>query len=212
MSRLTSARVWIALFALVDWLYELCFNLVDKWRVARRRSACSGPVAVEAETDRDSGASKPSEDAPLCKYDVFINHRGPDVKQGFAACLSDALSRAGFYPFLDAKSIQQGHHVFQRIEEAISDASVHVAIFSERYAESKYCLQELHDMVRTQKVIIPVFYNVKPEHLRWIESGPYAHGFRKHRNRGRHDEILKWREALAHVSERRGFRKDEFNG
>lgn len=145
-------------------------------------------------------------------YDVFINHRGPDVKLTFATRLAEALRGAGFHPFLDAKSIRQGRHVFNSIDEALSGACVHVAIFSKRYAESKYCLGELWNMLQTRNIILPVFYGVSPEHLRRIDSGPFAEGFRKHESRGRHDEIEKWKEALRDISNRRGYRKEEFSG
>jgi len=209
----------------LDWICEFFIHLAANCNNVFGRkiggSAVAGlesnPAPVDDEKYDYSKASEITQvaagaAAPLHKYDVFINHRGPDVKLTFAAHLTDALCRAGFFPFLDAKSIRQGRHVFDSIDEALSGACVHVAIFSKRYAESKYCLQELCDMLHSQKIIIPVFYDVKPEHLRWIESGPYAYGFRKHRIRGRHKEIQKWKDALAQVSEGRGFRKDEVNG
>lgn len=148
----------------------------------------------------------------LHKYDVFINHRGPDVKLTFAAHLEEALCNAGFHPFLDAKSIGQGRHVFNSIDEALSDACVHVAIFSRRYAESKYCLQELCDMLQTQKVILPVFYDVQPKDLKDVDQGPYAPAFQKHRKCRKVEEMKQWRKALREVADHRGFTKDEFAG
>jgi hypothetical protein len=153
--------------------------------------------------------------AAECKphqYDVFINHRGPDVKKAFVAHLNGALRRDGFRPFLDAKSIGQGRHVFKSIDKALKGACVHVAVFSKRYAESKYCLNELCDMLRSDQVILPVFYGVNPEDLRWIDNGPFKDGFQKHLQRGRSEETLKWKEALRKVADHRGFRLDEVNG
>ena len=143
---------------------------------------------------------------------MFVNHRGPDVKKTFVAHLNAALRRDGFRPFLDAKSIGQGRHVFDSIDRALKGACVHVAIFSKRYAESKYCLNELCDMLNSNHVILPVFYGVNPEDLRWIDNGPFKKGFRKHVQRGRRDEILKWKAALSKVADYRGFRLDEVNG
>jgi hypothetical protein len=157
------------------------------------------------------GAAGGAEVKPLPHiYDVFINHRGPDVKLTFAARLAEALCGAGFHPFLDAKSIKQGRPVFKSIDEALSGACVHVAIFSKRYAESVYCLEELWGMLQTKNVILPVFYDVNPEHLRCIDSGPFAEGFRKHESRGKHEEIKKWKEALREIANRRGYRKQDF--
>ena len=129
--------------------------------------------------------SAPSNGAKPHKYDVFINHRGQDVKKTFVAHLDAALRRNGFRPFLDAKNIRKGRHVLKSIDKALNDACVHVAIFSKRYAESKYCLNELCDMLKSGKDILLVFYHVKPEELRWIEDGSFKEGFEKHVNRGR---------------------------
>jgi hypothetical protein len=153
---------------------------------------------INESVKRIEAMSAPLIGAAECKphqYDVFINHRGPDVKKSFVAHLNAALGRDGFRPFLDAKSIGQGRHVFNSIDRALKGACVHVAIFSKRYAESKYCLNELCDMLNSKHVILPVFYGVNPEDLRWIDNGPFKKGFRKHVQRGRREEIQKWKEA-----------------
>jgi hypothetical protein len=165
-----------------------------------------------------------SEDAPplpqtvsydiqsLGKYDVFLNHRGPDVKDTFVAHLSDALCAAGFHPFLDAKSLIKGEHAYKSINDALSGVGVHVAIFSKRYAESKYCLDELHDMLESGKLILPVFYGVEVEHLCRPYDGPFAAGLRQHKRRGRHQDVERWETALAKVADLQGFRLAECNG
>ncbi|CAK9225230.1 unnamed protein product [Sphagnum troendelagicum] len=146
------------------------------------------------------------------EYDVFLNHRGPDVKDTFVAHLNDALCAAGFHPFLDAKSLIKGKHPYNSINEALSGVGVHVAIFSKGYAESKYCLDELHDMLESGKLILPVFYGVEVEHLCRPYDGPFAAGLRKHKKRGRHQDVERWETALAKVADLQGFRLAEFNG
>lgn len=64
----------------------------------------------------------------LKKYDVFLNHRGPDVKQTFVAHLYEALCTAGFHPFLDVKSLVKGQHAFNSIDEALCSVRVHIAV------------------------------------------------------------------------------------
>ncbi|CAK9875577.1 unnamed protein product [Sphagnum jensenii] len=148
----------------------------------------------------------------LGKYDVFLNHRGPDVKDTFVAHLNDALCAAGFHPFLDAKSLIKGKHPYNSINQALSGVGVHVAIFSKGYAESKYCLDELHDMLESGKLILPVFYGVEVEHLCRPYDGPFAAGLRKHKKRGRHQDVERWETALAKVADLQGFRLAGFNG
>jgi hypothetical protein len=191
------------------WALSMLQRLIRARRKSNERENSEG-----ARKSREA-ASAPSIGAAECKphqYDVFINHRGPDVKKTFVAHLNAALRRDGYRPFLDAKSIGQGRHVFNSIDRALKGACVHVAIFSKRYAESKYCLNELCDMLNSKHVILPVFYRVNPGDLRWIDNGPFKKGFRKHVQRGRGEEIQKWKEALSKVADYRGFRLDEVNG
>ncbi|KAG0575948.1 hypothetical protein KC19_5G042800 [Ceratodon purpureus] len=202
---LTFSSVWLMLCVVFNWLFvRIPAHVVRWWNVLR------GQVNDKAKSVKKEDVRVGS--AKLRKYDVFINHRGPDVKVTFAAHLDEALCNAGFYPFLDAKSVGQGRHVFNSIDEALSDACVHVAIFSKRYAESKYCLQELWDMLQTKKVILPVFYDVQPKDLKDIDHGPYAKAFQKHWRSGKVEESKKWRKALREIADRRGFRRDEFAG
>ena len=69
-------------------------------------------------------------------FEVFINHRGPDVKYTFASHLYRRLLERGLTVFLDKSEMEEGHNILSQMEEAIRGASVHVAILSPRYAES----------------------------------------------------------------------------
>lgn len=64
-------------------------------------------------------------------FDVFLNHRGRDVKGGFISHLDEALKSAGLKPFLDKKSILKGFHAFRSIDEALEKAIIHVALSQE---------------------------------------------------------------------------------
>lgn len=209
--RPTIAGVWLTISSIWNWICTIYFHFVHKWNHVFVQRNNNG---VADRTTKDSKARDLNDSIriPHATYDVFVNHRGPDVKLTFAAHLTDALRRAGFHPFLDAKSIREGNHVFKSIDEGLSRANVHVAIFSKGYAESKYCLDELCAMLQSQKVIIPVFYDVQPQDLRYVYSGPFAIGFRKHLSRGRREEVQKWKDALLQVADFRGFRKDEVSG
>lgn len=109
-------------------------------------------------------------------YDVFLNHRGPDVKKGLATQLYRSLEQRGLRVFLDAEELQQGDRMTSQIEGAIRTALVHVAIFSPTYAQSRWCLDELVMMFESGSTILPVFYDVNPRELRWTreENGVYA--------------------------------------
>ncbi|KAG0563460.1 hypothetical protein KC19_8G033400 [Ceratodon purpureus] len=150
----------------------------------RHRGQCSSSFAA---TDVD--------------YDVFLNHRGPDVKAGFISHLDEALRTAGLNPFFDKASLRKGHPAFSSINDALEVAKIHVAVVSKGYAESKYCLNELVAMMRSGKPVIPVFYGVEPVDLRWVENGLFAKAFDKHKLKRTPEEVEEWRDALLKLAE-----------
>ncbi|KAH8966046.1 hypothetical protein BDL97_03G003400 [Sphagnum fallax] len=146
-------------------------------------------------------------------FDVFLNHRGPDVKQNFAAHLHQALQEAGCRPFLDMESLEKGQHGQKKIYEALACASVHVAIFSKHYADSNYCLDELCAMLERKKLIIPVFYDVSPNDLHCkLHNGPYTKAFRETHGRRPASEVKKWKDALCMAAQLFGFQLANYNG
>lgn len=176
------------------------------------------------------------------QYDIFINHRGPDVKKKLASHLYRRLVSHGFRVFLDLTEMQVGKNSISQIEGAIATASCHIAIFSPTYVESPWCLDELVQMLDTTAPIVPVFYNVKPSELRWTsgekgfhrrilpwltsgKDGMYAKALRKlkwtttydvqtHRMKPLYEPstIEKWRDALSRVSYISGLELEACNG
>jgi hypothetical protein len=153
-------------------------------------------------------------------YDVFINHRGPDVKKTFASHLYRRLLSYGLRVFLDQPELQRGDYLTPQIEDAIRSASVHVAIFSPGYADSIWCLNELVQMLESKAPIIPVFYHVKPTELRWTlgKKTSYAQALEKLERKTdlqtqRHDSttIENWRNALSKVAYISGFELEACN-
>lgn len=162
-----------------------------------------------------SSSSSTSTSTSTSNYDVFINHRGPDVKKTFASHLYRRLLLHGFRVFLDQQEMQAGDRVISQIEGAIATASVHIAILSPRYAESKWCLDELLLMLKSGATIIPIFFNVKPSDLRWAgQDGVYNQALKKHEEKRRYDSqtLENWRKALSDVSSLSGFELEGCKG
>ncbi|KAG0586335.1 hypothetical protein KC19_2G083500 [Ceratodon purpureus] len=142
----------------------------------------------------------------FANYDVFISHRGPDAKTGFVSFLHRDLKAAGLLPFLDCKSIDMGEDSWECIEDAIRKTSIAVVVFSESFAQSEWCLRELHVMLHTPSVkVLPVFYKVRPSEVRFPESGQLKDGFQK--LIGRHHKIVteQWRADLEQASKLMGW-------
>jgi hypothetical protein len=89
--------------------------------------------------------------------------------------------------FLMRKALEVGHNAFNSIEKALIAMIVHVAIFSPRYVESKYCFNGQCDMLASKKLVIPMFYKVKPQDLCWPKNRerPFVKAFSHHLDRGR---------------------------
>ncbi|GLJ23352.1 hypothetical protein SUGI_0441830 [Cryptomeria japonica] len=74
-------------------------------------------------------------------YDIFISHRGPDVKDNLAKQLYELLKERERKAFLDREG---GDSITSAIHNAICSSRVQIAIFSKAgYAESSMCLNEL---------------------------------------------------------------------
>ncbi|CAN5971991.1 unnamed protein product, partial [Sphagnum jensenii] len=148
-------------------------------------------------------------------FNVFLNHRGPDVKKDFVAHLHEALFNAGLHPFTDMESLVKGQHGQTSIYEALGGASVHVAVFSKGYADSTFCLDELCAMLESKKRVIPVFYDVSPDDLKCtnkLQNGAYANAFRKTHKKQPQAQVEKWKKALYDAAELFGFRLADYNG
>lgn len=103
--------------------------------------------------------------------DVFINHRGIDTKRTISGLLYDHLSRLRLNPFLDSKNMKPGDRLFDKIDTAIRQCKIGVAVFSPRYCESYFCLHELALIMESRKKVIPIFYDVKPSQLQVKDDG-----------------------------------------
>lgn len=141
-------------------------------------------------------------------YDVFINHRGSDVKKTLASYLYHCLVAHGLRVFLDIEEMQEGDSLTSQIEGAIRTAFIHIAIFSPRYAESSWCLNELVLMLESRSTIIPIFHTVKPSDLT-LENGKYAQQLREKEGKPRYNPD--WKTALSKVDKSTGFDLEHYD-
>ncbi|KAF8028297.1 hypothetical protein BT93_E1030 [Corymbia citriodora subsp. variegata] len=97
-------------------------------------------------------------------YDVFLSFRGPDTRTGFTDFLYNSLVAAGIQVFRDYDSIPVGEQIGPEILKAIESCRIAIPIISEQYAQSKWCLRELTEIMDCQKrdgkSVFPVFYKV----------------------------------------------------
>lgn len=162
-------------------------------------------------------------------YDVFLSHRGTDVKNTLASHLYYRLRDHQLQVFFDKEEMQKGSHINSVIENAINVASIHIVIFSAGYAQSEWCLDELLLMMESGSIIIPVFYHVNPTDMWWNavdgRNGVYADALRileeqkifdheTHQEKPRYesDSIEKWKKALMEVTGRESLNLETYDG
>lgn len=97
---------------------------------------------------------------------VFISHRGIDTRRNLAGLLHDHLARLRLGPFLDCRNMKPGDRLYDKIDAAIRDCNLGIALFSPRYCDSYFCLRELASLMESNKRVIPIFCDVKPSQLR----------------------------------------------
>ncbi|GLJ35031.1 hypothetical protein SUGI_0705030 [Cryptomeria japonica] len=101
-------------------------------------------------------------------YDVFISDVGNMVKHSFGFILYQKLLLMGLRVYFDS---EEELHLWDSLritkQYAMRSLSVHIAIFSKKYAECPRCLMELSFMLTIGAKIVPVFYGVSPADVRW---------------------------------------------
>ncbi|MED6119001.1 hypothetical protein PIB30_007891 [Stylosanthes scabra] len=144
------------------------------------------------------------------KYDVFISFRGEDIRTSFLSHLRKELHRNYIDFFLDDEKIHPGDDISSTLLHAIEESSTSLVIFSENYASSTWCLNELVKVVECmkqhQRILIPVFYSVVPSDVRH-QNNSFKEAFDKHQRRLKGDiaKVQSWRSALKEASNLSGF-------
>ncbi|XP_043719680.1 disease resistance protein Roq1-like [Telopea speciosissima] len=104
-------------------------------------------------------------------YKVFINFRGADTRNDFIGHLYRALDYQGIHTFIDSKGLWKGDKT-TRLLDIIkgSKLKLSIAVSSQRYIESKWCLRELAQMLECQElgqqIIFPIFFKVDPSQVK----------------------------------------------
>ncbi|CAN6685013.1 unnamed protein product [Malus baccata var. baccata] len=143
------------------------------------------------------------------KYDVFISFRGDDTRLGITSHLHAALLQKKIETYIDNR-LQRGEEIRPALLEAIEKSTISVIIFSQNYASSTWCLDELVHILkcnnREGRMVIPVFYDIDPSDVR-KQHGSYAYAFAQLEKRFDNsiDKVHKWRDALTTAANLSGF-------
>lgn len=152
-----------------------------------------------------SFSSSPSTD--VTQPQVFINFRGEDVRNDFLDYLAHTMKTEGINVFIDKDEVRglDLEDLLVRIEQS----KVAIAIFSNNYTNSDWCLNELVKIKecvdRKTLTAIPVFYKLKTSDVKDGE-GDFGRNFRviKRTNSNDREKIQGWEEAIASISRKHG--------
>ncbi|CAN1342526.1 Disease resistance-like protein DSC1 [Linum perenne] len=101
-------------------------------------------------------------------YDVFVCFRGKDTRRHFTSHLAGHLRRRSIRPFTDEK-FDRTENIDVDLVKVLERSAMSVVIFSESFAESSYCLDEVASIAqRVERFghrVLPVFYGVEPEEV-----------------------------------------------
>ncbi|XP_075674234.1 TMV resistance protein N-like [Castanea sativa] len=133
-------------------------------------------------------------------YDVFLSFRGKDTRHGFTGHLYQALCDKGFNTFIDNEDLQRGEKISAELIKAIKSSMISIIIFSQKYAFSTWCLEELTEILECKKNgqrVLPVFYKVDPSEVR-KQEGSFGLALTTHEKKFENniEKVLRWRVAL----------------
>ncbi|OMO55005.1 hypothetical protein COLO4_36248 [Corchorus olitorius] len=132
------------------------------------------------------------------RWDVFLSFRGEDTRHGITQSLYSCLVENGIRVFRDDDRLDRGDQIAPSLLEAIEDSAASIVILSRDYASSHWCLEELARICELKRLILPVFYEVDPSHVR-KQRGPFEKAFCSHENRFGIDKVKIWRNAMETV-------------
>ncbi|CAN6722885.1 unnamed protein product [Malus baccata var. baccata] len=169
----------------------------------------SSPSSATAADDDDDDGIEANIPPRREKYDVFISFRGEDTRLGITSHLHAALLQKKIETYIDYR-LQKGEEIGPALLEAIEKSTLSVIIFSQNYASSRWCLDELVHILECKKryghMVIPVFYDINPSDVR-KQHGSYAGAFAQLEKRFKDniDKVHKWRHALTTAAHLAGF-------
>ena len=146
-------------------------------------------------------------------YDVFLSFRGEDTRHGFTGHLYQALCDKGFNTFIDNEDLQRGEEISAELIKAIKSSMISIIIFSQNYAFSTWCLEELTKILECKKngqKVLPVYYKVDPSKVR-KQEGSFGIALTTHEKKFENniEKVLRWRAALYEAASLSGWHYED---
>ena len=140
-------------------------------------------------------------------FDVFLSFKGEDTRYGFISHLYTALCERGIHTFID-NNLTRGEEISVELLKTIENSTASIIVFSENYAFSTWCLEELAKIVECRKnkqSVRPIFYKVDPSDVR-NQKGKFGKALTMHEEKiNDKNKIQRWRKALREAANLSGW-------
>ncbi|XP_050134494.1 disease resistance protein RPV1-like isoform X1 [Malus sylvestris] len=155
-----------------------------------------------------------SSKSKLWNYDLFLSFRGEDTRNGFTGHLHAAFKDRGYQAYMDEDDLKRGEEIKEELFREIEGSRISIIVFSKRYADSSWCLDELVKIMECRsklgRHVLPIFYHVDPSHVR-KQDGVLAKAFQKHKKsiskvkdgtkrEAKRESVKQWRKALTEAA------------
>ncbi|CAN6678451.1 unnamed protein product [Malus baccata var. baccata] len=138
-------------------------------------------------------------------YDVFLSFRGEDTRYHFVGHLYNNLVQKGIKTFIDDEALKRGEEISSALLKAIEESRISIVVFSENYASSHWCLDELvhifHCKEKLKQMVFPVFYKVDRTDVK-NQRKSFGKALADHESKLKNnmDKVLRWRETLTNAA------------
>ncbi|XP_040996730.1 TMV resistance protein N-like [Juglans microcarpa x Juglans regia] len=165
-------------------------------------NASSGVLSFTSSSNSSSLSSQWS-------YDVFLSFQGENTRNNFTGHLYRALHQNGINTYIDNEELRRGEKISPTLLKAIEESKISIVVFSENYASSAWCLDELIKILECkgskQQKVLPVFYKVEPSTVRH-QINSFKEALAKHEENFKDDaKVQRWKTALKQAADLSGF-------
>ena len=130
-------------------------------------------------------------------FGVFLSF-SEDTRFGFVSHLYHALDLHGIHTFID-NDLEKGEEISAELFKTIENSTLSIIVFSENYASSARCLDELAKIIECREnnqLVLPIFYKVDPSEVR-RQQVKFGKALIRHEENFNHKEkVQRWRKAL----------------
>ncbi|VYS50517.1 unnamed protein product [Arabidopsis thaliana] len=191
------------------------FIFYRKFRIHHEKKKLGSSSTSPPSTFPSSSTSPPSSSttppsslsSPSSTHHVFPSFRGEDVRRNFLSHIQKEFRRKGISPFID-NEIRRGESIGPELIKAIRESKIAIVLLSRNYASSKWCLDELVEIMECKKkfglTVFAVFYEVDPSHVKKL-TGKFGAVFKKTCKGRTKENIMRWRQAFEEVATIAGY-------